>query len=475
MTEKVTVKPTVEKKKTTEEAIPKTKFKFDRSFQEKIVQAMIMDRHWAGQFSEVLNVDFFEYAHLKLIADKYVSYQQKYKEFPSQELLLTIVRDELKTKNDAGLKSVVKDFFIRVELKSNLGDLSFVKDKSLEFCKKASLQVALAKSVDFIETERYEKIVGVIQEAISAGNDHTPGLRLLEDVDARYSETYRKTVPTGQAELDGRKILNGGLGSGEIGIVVAPTGVGKSHLLVDFGCSGLKHKKNVIHYTFELNERMTGIRYDSNMMDIPSLNCFEHRDKIKKHYEDNKDKLGKLIVKYYPPSQATVQTLRTHIEKVQLTGFVPDLILVDYAGIMRSADRNELLRLELKKVCEELRTLATDLDIPIWTALQSNKEGATSEIIDLTNMAESYAQAHVADFVLGLSRQSAEKSTGFGNIFVAKNRAGIDGIKYFVHLDTGKSKLRIMTDAEAASMKEVEPDERKSGLDYMQKKFRNMQ
>lgn len=462
-----------DKTKTKPTAVP-THFNFDKAFQEKIVQAMIMDRMWAGQFQEVLQVDYFELAHLKLIAGKYLEYNKKYKEFPSKDLLMTIIKNELKNKSDAGLQGTVKDFFIRVEMKKDLCDLVFVKEKALDFCKKAALQSALEQSVDFIETEKYDKVVDVIKKALSAGNEHTEGLVLSDDIDSRYSETYRTTTPTGIPELDQRKILNGGLGAGEIGIVVAPAGVGKSHLLVDFGAAAVKAGKNVIHYTFELNERMTGIRYDSNLTGIPSLNCYDEKENIKEFYKTRRKELGKLVIKYYPTGMATAQTLRTHVEKLNMKGFVPDLILVDYAGIMRSSERYELLRLELKKVCEDLRSMAEDLDIPIWTALQSNKEGASAEIIDLTNMAESYAQAAIADFVLGLSRQSIEKSTGYGTLFIAKNRAGIDGIKYPCHLDTSRSKLRVITDAESAESRDKTDEQRQeAALAFVRTKVRN--
>jgi len=425
-------------------------FAFDRNFQEKILQAMLMDRPWAGQFVEVLDVNYFESAYLKLVADKYTSYHREYKEFPSMDLLLTMLKDELRAGTDTYLKEQIKSFLVRVESKKDMADLPYVKEKSLEFCKKAGLQAALLQSVELAATEDYEKIVDVVRSAISAGNEQSLGLDLMEDIDARYSDTYRRVIATGVPELDQKMILNGGLGAGEIGFVVANTGVGKSHAMVHFGASAIRAGKNVVHYTFELNERMTGIRYDSHLADIPSLECYDQKDEIGKFYEDNQDSFGRLIVKYLPTSMATCGNLRAHLEKLSHKAFVPDLIIVDYAGIMRSSERSDLLRLELKKVCEELRSLAEDMDVPVWTAIQSNKEGASSDVVDLTNLAESYSQAHVADFVLGISRQSAQKATGFGNIFVAKNRAGKDGIKYQIHMDTAKSKIKILTDEEAS-------------------------
>ena len=450
----------------------KTKFKFDRTFQEKIVQAMIMDRHWAMQFNEVFDVDYFEYAYLKLVASKYTEHFRKYKEFPSQELLITLVKNDLTSGRDAALVEPIKQFFFRVESKKELGDLPYVKERALDFCKKAVLTVALEDCVDQIKLEKYDSVVETIKKAINAGNEQNPGLSLSDDIEARYSETYRRPVTTGIPELDQRRILNGGLSGGELGFIVAGSGAGKSHILVGFGCAALKAGKNVVHYTYELNERVTGIRYDSNLNDMSTLDCMENKEAIKEFYEKEKGNLGKLIIKYFPTGMATVATLRSHMEKLSHKGFIPDLIIIDYAGIMRSTDRTELLRIELKKVCEELRGMAQEMDVPLWSALQSNKEGSKAEVVDLDNMAESYGQAAVADVVIGLSRQSAQKATGFGNIFIAKNRAGVDGIKYLVHLDTSKSKIKVLTDEEAASFREVENSD---AINHVRQRFQEIQ
>ena len=104
-------------------------------------------------------------------------------------------------------------------------------------------------------------------------------------------------------------------------------------------------------------------------------------------------------------------------------------------------------------VIQEIRKMAKELDVPVWTALQSNKEGAKADIVDLTNLAESYGQAAEADFVLGLQRMSTQKATGFGTMFIAKNRFGIDGLQFKVHLDTARSKIRVLSDAEVEDIK----------------------
>lgn len=425
---------------------------FDRSFQEKIIQALIIDRVWASQMAEVLQIDFFEYNHLKKIASSYFTYYQKYKEFPSIELLAHVIVEDLRGVQDTALRDQIRAVLEKTEANPDLTDLGYVKDKSLDFCRRAGLQKALEESVDLIATEKYERVVDVIKAAINAGNEHSPGLDLTDDIDARYSETFRRTVSTGVPELDKREILNGGLGAGEIGVVVAMSGAGKSQCLVHFGATALLQGKNVLHYTYELSERATGIRYDSHLLGINSLDLFERREEVRQYYKENGESLGRLKIKYYPTGTATVNTIRGHIDKLAAENFRPDLIIIDYAGIMRSTERYELLRLEMKKVFEELRGFAGEMDLPIWTAAQSNKEGGNAEVIDMTNMAEAYSQAHVADLIIGLARKSMNKASGYGNIFIAKNRNGIDGVKFDIHLDTAQSRLRVLNAEEVAEM-----------------------
>ena len=87
--------------------------------------------------------------------------------------------------------------------------------------------------------------------------------------------------------LDSHDILRGGLGKGEIGVVTANTGVGKSHWLTCLGANAMRHGKNVVHYTFELSEEAVGLRYDSNLCNIPSNEVCDRKDEVTSSYEGN--------------------------------------------------------------------------------------------------------------------------------------------------------------------------------------------
>ena len=189
-------------------------------------------------------------------------------------------------------------------------------------------------------------------------------------------------------------------------------------------------------------------------------------------YEKAED-LGRLMIKEYPTGAASVTTIRNHIEKLALRNFKPSLILIDYADIMRSSRQYDSLRHELKLIYEELRNLSMELRVPIWTASQANRDSANSDIVGLENMSEAYGKAMVADLVVSISRKPAEKATGSGRLFVAKNRAGKDGILFPIHIDTARSSIKVV-DGEASTLAQAQKDEKEEARALIKKKWKEI-
>ena len=420
---------------------------YGKIFQEKIFQGMATDKDWAQQMHEVMNPEYFELKYLQYLCQKYFEYYDQYRCFPTMQLLIGIVREDLKKeKGDELLRDQIVSFLQRMRMNQNPEDLPYVKDQALQFCKRQAFKEALVKAVELVQGEKFEEVVDLMRGAVSVGMPQSIGHEFFEDTEARFQEIQRITTPTGISALDHKDVLDGGLGRGELGVVVAPTGVGKSHWLVNMGAEAIKRGKTVVHYTFELSETLTGKRYDANITDIPVSDLMEKKEEVLKHYEDNE--YGKLIIKYYPTRTASVNTIRNHLEKLKLRNYWPSLVIIDYADVMRSTKAYDALRHELQLIYEELRQMAADFNVPVWTASQSNRSGANADMIGLENMGESYGKAQVSDFVIGLSRKPEEKSSGFGRLFVAKNRAGMDGINMPLRIDTSKSKFLTMTEEE---------------------------
>ncbi|MEC7609776.1 MAG: DnaB-like helicase C-terminal domain-containing protein, partial [Verrucomicrobiota bacterium] len=162
--------------------------------------------------------------------------------------------------------------------------------------------------------------------------------------------------------------------------------------------------------------------------------------------------LGRLIIKEYPTRSCSVNMIRNHIEKLKLRGFIPSMIVIDYADIMKSSKSYDSIRHELMLVYEELRQLSQDFNLPIWTASQSNRAGSGADVVGLENMSEAYGKAMVADCVITLARKPEEKASGLARLFVAKNRAGRDGLIFPIRIDTSMSHFIELSEDEAQEL-----------------------
>ena len=139
---------------------------------------------------------------------------------------------------------------------------------------------------------------------------------------------------------------------------------------------------------------------------------------------------------YTQTKSASVQTLKNHIEKLRKRGIEPDMILVDYADLLRPVRSSGEKRHELEETYEGLRGLAQTYEFPIWTASQTNRGGLNAEVITMEAISEAFNKCFVADFIFSLSRTVEDKQSNKGRLFVAKNRNG-QTVSYLMHLSTG--------------------------------------
>jgi replicative DNA helicase len=299
---------------------------------------------------------------------------------------------------------------------------------------------------------------------MTAGGDRNLGHEYAEQVAERYEMAVRRTVQTGWKEID--NLMDGGLGHGELGVVVAPAGIGKSFLLVNLGAAAAKRGLNVLHYTLELNEAYVGLRYDSVLTGIANQDLKYNVDEVK---EVVKELSGNITIKYYPTKGATINTIASHIEKYKILGKKPDLILIDYADLLRGTGlSNRELRHELGNIYEEMRGMAGEYEIPVWTASQANRSALNEDVIQADKIAESYSKIMTADFVMSLSRKLEDKANGTGRIHVIKNRFGPDGITYPSKINTNNGNFEIF------DQHSVQGADIKQGMDDSENTIRKM-
>jgi replicative DNA helicase len=236
------------------------------------------------------------------------------------------------------------------------------------------------------------------------------------------------------------ELMQGGLGKGELGVIVAASGIGKSWVLATIGAQALKRDKTVVHYTLELNEEYVGLRYDSIFSGITNQNLKYYKEDIIKKLETID---GELIIKYFPTKTASIHTLLAHLQKTKTFGKKIDLIIVDYGDVIKDIRYAKEVRHQLGNVYEDLRGLAGEMQVPIWTASQASRASLDDDVIEAQRVSESYQKVMTADFVMSLSRKIEDKVANTGRFHVIKNRFGPDGLTYPAKMNTNIGQIEV--------------------------------
>ena len=412
---------------------------YGKDFQEKLCRLILQNRTFCDQIMEVFDVEFLELKYLRVFVKKIFEYKEEFSVHPSFETMATILRSGLDEENQA-IQIQTRDFFARVyKSDTSVDGEDFIKKTSIDFCKKQKLKEAMLKSVKLLQKSSFDEIASVINDAIKLGTDNDFGYDYLKDFEERFKIKARNPVSTGWPAID--EICLDGLGQAELGVVIAPTGAGKSMALVHLGAQALLQGKNVVHYTLELASTIIASRYDSCITKVPLKDLHTFKDHI---YEKVQDIEGKLIVKEYATKSASPKTLRNHLEKLQQRNMNIDMVIVDYGDLLRPSIIRKEKRHELETIYEDLRAMAHEFQCPVWTASQTNRSGLNADIITMESISEAFNKCFVADFIFTISRTLLDKKNNSGTMFIAKNRNGPDGVQYSMAMDTSRVFLKVL-------------------------------
>lgn len=278
-----------------------------------------------------------------------------------------------------------------------------------KWCKDRAIYLAIIDSINIIDgkNEKQERgaIPAILAKALSVSFDSNIGHDYFDNAEERYDYYTRSEykIPFDLEMLN--KITKGGVGQGTLNIISAPTGVGKTLIMCHFASALLAMGYNILYISMEMAEEMISQRIDANLMDV-NISSLEKlsKDNFMGHVRKLKNKTnGKLITKQYPSAGAHAGHFRALLNELKLKkDFVPDVIFVDYLNIC-SSSRVKIsgdLYSYVKSIAEELRGIAVEFKVPMWSATQTNRAGYNNSDVDLTNTSESYGLNSTADLIL---------------------------------------------------------------------------
>ena len=399
---------------------------YGHDFQIKVLSSLLTHKEFLTNIHDIISEEYFENQAQKWAIKEVLNYYDKYHTTPS----LDILKVELQKVDNEVLQISIKEQLKQAFVSSD-DDLEYVQEEFTNFCKNQQLKKALMSSVDLLKAGDFDGIRFIVDNALKAGQDKNIGHEYVKDIESRYRENSRETVPTPWDKING--LLQGGLGNGDFGLIFGNPGGGKSWSLVALGGHAVRLGYNVLHYTLELGEEYVGKRYDAFFTKIPVNKIDSQREKVE---EIIPQLPGKLIIKEYPTGRASVSTIESHIAKSTSMGVKPDLVIIDYVDLLSSRKTNRERKDEIDDIYTSTKGLARQLNIPIWSVSQVNRAGANDNVIQGDKAAGSYDKIMITDFCMSLSRKKEDKVNNTGRFHLMKNRYGMDGITFGIEADT---------------------------------------
>ena len=230
---------------------------FGPTFQAKVISSLLSDNKFIQTISDILEPEYFDSDANKWLTKEISKYFMEFRKAPTLEVLkikITQMEDEILK---VSVIENLKDAWRNIEAT----DLEFVKQETLGFCKNQVIKESIMESVNLLEQKKYDEIKVIIDAAMKAGSERDLGHDYIISLEDRLTDSVRATLPTPWDSVT--TVMDGGLAGGELGVLVAPAGIGKTWCLQSLGAHLVKQGKTVVHYTLELNESYVGLRYDT--------------------------------------------------------------------------------------------------------------------------------------------------------------------------------------------------------------------
>ena len=394
-----------------------------------ILSNLLYDEVYARKVLPFIRDEYFEERTDRVVFQQIAEYIKSYDGLPTKEVL----HIEAEKRDD-----LTQDEFSLVEnlidaLQESSSERVWAQDTTETWCKERAIYLALMKSIQIAdgqdEKHSNDAIPDILKDALAVGFDQHVGHDYIDDSEGRYEYYHRKE---NKIEFDlemFNKITAGGVSNKTLNIALAGTGVGKSLFMCHYASSVLLQGKNVLYVTCEMAEEKIAERIDANLL---NTNIKEVAELPKTIFEKKVNKLrektqGKLIIKEYPTASAHVGHFRSLLSELKLKkNFIPDIIFIDYLNICASSRYRTAVNVNsynyVKAIAEELRGLAVEFDVPIFSATQTTRSGFTSTDPDLTDTSESFGLPATADLMIALI--SSDELEELGQIMVKqlKNR-----------------------------------------------------
>ena len=414
-----------------------------------ILRNLFFNEDYTRKVTPFIKSEYFTSRDERILFEEVEKFIIKYKNSPTKEAILIELgkRKDINEDECKSVENLVNGF------RDEQVELQWLLDTTEQFCKDRAVHNAVLDGIKILDNKDKkrtpEAIPSILSEALAVSFDSHIGHDYIADADKRY-EWYHTTEKKYEFDLSFfNKITKGGVPAKTLNVALAGTGVGKSLFMCHCASAYLTQGYNVLYVTLEMAEEKIAERIDANLLDmtIDDLHVVPKQlydDRVKKI---NSKTSGKLIIKEYPTASAHAGHFRSLINELSLKkDFTPDVVFIDYLNICASSrfkGGNISSYFYIKAIAEELRGLAVEFNVPIFSATQTTRSGFVSTDIGLEDTSESFGLPATADFMFALMSNDELEALGQMKVKQLKNRYNDPSVNktFVIGVDRAKMKL----------------------------------
>ena len=396
------------------------------TFQIQLLNNIILYKDFSNSIIEVIDSHYFDNQYFKIICQMIKEYYSKYEHTPTFDTLEQLTKSEISS--PMAQKSIL-DMLEQVKNVSDEGSI-FVQEKALKFCKQQELQKVMTKAQSIIDKgdfESYDKLEEMVRGALQVGETDKGTSDVFFNLDEVLNDDFRHPIPIGVAGID--NLLKGGLAKGEIGVILAPTGVGKSTFTTKIANHAFNLGYNVLQIFFEDNPKIIQRKHFTLWTGIHPDDLSENREEvIEKVKQIQTSRKNKLIMKKLASDTVSMNQIKNQVRKMMAEGIKIDMIILDYIDCVVP---DKVLGDEWKSegsVMRGFEAMCHELDIAGWTATQGNRNSISSDVVTTDQMGGSIKKAQVGHVIITVAKSLQQKEMNLATIAITKSRIGKDGI-----------------------------------------------
>ena len=409
------------------------------SFQVKLAKQVMEDGKFSESIIEILDPQYFDNEYLRLLVASVKDYHDKYETIPTYDTLQQVVNKDIK--REIAKESAIA--MIREIQKSDEKDCLHIQDTAVQFCKQQELKKAtqkIQKILDSGDFDKYDECEEIMKEALSVGSESDSGIDVFHAIEDVLTDDFRKPIPTGLVGLD--NLMDGGLSKGELGVILAPFGVGKTTLVTRMANTAYNLGYNVVQIFFEDNPKVIQRKHFTCWTEIPLNDLTERKDDVRKTIEGFKERKGNLILKKMPSDGTTIPNIKQYLRKLISTGMKPDVIFLDYIDCVESTKQFKDDYSGEGPIMRQFETMIAELNIAGWTAIQGNRSSIGANVVEADMIGGSIKKGQIGHFIMSVAKTLEQKEEGRATLAILKSRFGKDGIIFEdIIFDNGSLKI----------------------------------